>query len=215
MAKEILTSVQRRKQDEMPDELFYSQPRFVNHLDKNFRSRLTELYRHYLRNDFIVLDLMSSWVSHLPNNVKYKRVIGHGMNSQELISNKRLDEYWVQNFNINTILPLESETVDCILIVAGWQYLQKPEQIAEELFRILSPRGKIIISFSNRAFWSKAPRIWTETSIDERIEYIISILANNSFVIDQVVKEVTANLNIFSLFNNSNDPFISVIASKK
>ena len=161
MAKELLTNSQRAKVDELPDELFYSQPRFVQHLDKSFRSRLTALYRNYINKDFVVLDLMSSWVSHLPKDVIYKKVIGHGMNSKELLSNQRLDDHWIQNFNINTVIPLPSESVNCILIVAGWQYLQRPEQLAEELFRILSPGGKIIVSFSNRAFCSKAPRIWT------------------------------------------------------
>ena len=32
----------------------------------------------------MVLDLMSSWVSHLPDEVRYGRVIGHGMNAQEV-----------------------------------------------------------------------------------------------------------------------------------
>jgi len=29
-----------------------------------------------------VLDLMSSWVSHLPPEKRYSRVMGHGMNAQ-------------------------------------------------------------------------------------------------------------------------------------
>ena len=84
MTNELLDDYQRSKLDNDDDALFYSQPRFVHHLDEGFRSNLTELYRHYISSDSIVLDLMSSWVSHLPENIKYKRVIGHGLNQIEL-----------------------------------------------------------------------------------------------------------------------------------
>ena len=30
--------------------------------------------------------------------------------------------------------------------------------------RVVKHNGKLIVSFSNRAFWSKAPRVWTEGS---------------------------------------------------
>ena len=46
--------------------------------------QVTELYRRRIPPDSVVLDLMSSWVSHLPEEVRYRRVIGHGMNAQEV-----------------------------------------------------------------------------------------------------------------------------------
>lgn len=128
MALTFLTDYQRTKQDETDDELFYAEPRFVNHLDQGFRSRLTQLYRDRITSGSVVLDLMSSWVSHLPNDLKYKQVIGHGLNKLELEANKQLDRFWVQNFNRSQKLPLEDDSVDAALLVAAWQYLQYPEK---------------------------------------------------------------------------------------
>ncbi len=106
MPKRILTGLQRSKDDNTDDALFYSQPRFVHHLDYHFRQKLTQVYRELIPSNSVILDLMSSWVSHLPEEVEYQRVIGHGMNLLELQQNNRLDTFWVQNLNINTKLPL-------------------------------------------------------------------------------------------------------------
>ena len=145
---EILTYQQRQKQDETNDSLFYSSPKFVYHLDSNFRKNLSELYEEEIENNSSVLDIMSSWDSYLPKNIKYKKVIGHGLNKDELERNKAFDDYWIQNFNINQKIPLGDETMDFCLMVAAWQYLQYPEKIAEEIARILNKNGKFIISFS-------------------------------------------------------------------
>ena len=64
---------------------FYSEPRFVHHLDAGFRARLTQLYRDRIPPCADVLDLMSSWVSHLPEDIRYDQVIGHGLNDEELV----------------------------------------------------------------------------------------------------------------------------------
>jgi len=52
------------RQDESPDELFYSMPRFVTHIDEGAIAAVTQLYREYFPPDSAILDLMSSWVSH-------------------------------------------------------------------------------------------------------------------------------------------------------
>ena len=127
----------RDKSDISNDEIFYQQPRFVHHLSNSFRTRLTSLYSEYLLNHHIILDLMSSWVSHLPTNIRYKKVIGHGMNQAELISNDRLDSFFVQNLNKKQNIPIEDSSVDVGLIVAGWQYLQYPEKVSLELSRVI------------------------------------------------------------------------------
>ena len=93
MQRNLLTSNQRSKEDTQDDSIFYSQPRFTYHLDDGFRIRLEELYQLYIPENSIVLDLMSSWVSHLPTTIRYKRVIGHGMNLLELQKNEVLDSF--------------------------------------------------------------------------------------------------------------------------
>ena len=210
---EILTYQQRQKQDETNDCLFYSSPKFVYHLDSNFRKNLSELYEEEIENNSSVLDIMSSWDSYLPKNIKYKKVIGHGLNKEELEKNKAFDNYWIQNFNINQKIPLENETIDCCLMVAAWQYLQYPEKIAEEIARILNPKGKFIIAFSNRAFWHKAPNIWTYSSEKERIEYVRNILINNGFSEPKVIEKFTQDNSFLPFINR--DPFYCVISKKK
>ena len=202
----------RSKTDIADDRIFYQQPRYVHHLSDSFRSRLTNLYSEYLLNHHVILDLMSSWVSHLPSNARYKKVIGHGMNEQELSSNKRLDKYWVQNLNISQNLPIEDSTIDVGLIVAGWQYLQYPEKVSLELSRIIKADSLLIISFTNRAFWTKAPNIWTYSSEKKRIEYVSSVLSQSGWRIEKIFNEKTKAINLFGLYSVDSDPFFSVIA---
>ena len=209
---EILTYQQRQKPDESNDSLFYSSPKFVYHLDSNFRQNLSKLYEEEIKNNSTVLDLMSSWDSYLPKNVNYKKVIGHGLNKEELEKNKAFDNYWVQNFNINQKIPLENETIDFCLMVAAWQYLQYPEKISEEIARILNHNGKFIIAFSNRAFWHKAPNIWTYSSEIERIEYVRDILVKNGFCEPRVIKKFTQENSFLPFLKR--DPFYCVISEK-
>ncbi len=202
----------RAKIDIADDQIFYHQPRYVHHLSDSFRTRLTNLYSEYLLNHHVILDLMSSWVSHLPCNVRYKKVIGHGMNEAELVSNKRLDWFWMQNLNKKQNMPIEESSVDVGLIVAGWQYLQYPEKVSLELSRIIKSDSLLIISFTNRAFWTKAPNIWTYSSEEQRIEYVINVLTSNGWRIEKILNEKTQELKLFGFYSSDSDPFFSVIA---
>ena len=210
---ELLTYQQRQKPDETNDSEFYSTPKFVYHLDANFRKNLSQIYQEEFENNCSVLDLMSSWDSYLPRNLKYKKVIGHGLNEEELKKNKAFESYWIQNLNIDKKIPLENESIDYCLMVAAWQYLQYPEKIAEEVARVLDQKGKFIISFSNRAFWHKAPNIWTYSSENERIIYVRNVLLANGFSETRVVKKFTEENSLLPFLNR--DPFYCVLAQKK
>ena len=211
---EVLNNYQRKKLDESNDEEFYSDPKFVYHLDANFRQCLSNVYKKEISDYSTVLDLMSSWDSYLPKGKKYKKVIGHGLNKQELKKNKIFDSYWIQNFNLNQEIPLDQESVDYCLMVAAWQYLQYPEKITKEISRILSCQGKFIIAFSNRAFWHKAPNIWTESTEEERVQYVRKVLILNGFHEPKIIKKFNEpSLNLFNFLNK--DPLYCLIATKK
>jgi SAM-dependent methyltransferase len=210
----VLSDEQRRKLDESDDGLFYAEPRFVQHLDGSFRSRLTELYRERIPPCAVVLDLMSSWVSHLPDDVTYEEVIGHGLNEAELQANPRLDRHWLQNLNTDQQLPLPDASVDATLIVAGWQYLQQPEAIAAELLRITRPGGQALISFSNRMFFTKAPQIWTDGSDRDHLAYVAEVLTAQGWRIDRVIAEDTRAEGPLGWLGGKGDPFFSVIGVK-
>jgi hypothetical protein len=104
-----------RRYDETPDEEFYRTPRLVTHIDDSAIAAVTQLYRELFPPGGEILDLMSSWVSHLPEEVRYQRVVGLGINEEELKKNPRLDEYVVQNLNRTPELPFESAEFD------GWE----------------------------------------------------------------------------------------------
>ena len=207
-----LSSEDRSKIDVSDDKIFYQQPRYVNHLSVSFRERLTKLYSKYLCNHHTILDLMSSWVSHLPANTNYKKIIGHGMNESELNSNKRLDSYWVQDLNKTQNMPIEDSTIDIGLIVAGWQYLQYPEKVSAELSRIIKRDSFLLISFTNRAFWTKSPNIWVNSSEEGRIEYVNSVLTENEWSVDKIFNEKTYDNKLFGFYSSESDPFFSVVA---
>lgn len=211
---EVLNNYQRKKLDESNDEEFYSEPKFVYHLDSNFRQYLSQVYKDEIDEYSTVLDLMSSWDSYLPKENTYQKVIGHGLNKKELERNNILDSFWVQNFNLNQNIRLENGSIDYCLMVAAWQYLQYPENLTKEISRILSDKGKIIVSFSNRAFWHKAPNIWTTSTEDERVQYVRKVLISNGFKEPRIIKKFNEpDLNIFNFFKK--DPFYCLIATKK
>ena len=214
MTVQVLQNEQRIKLDQNDDVLFYSEPRFVHHLDQSFRERLTRLYKQRIPASATVLDLMSSWVSHLPRDVSYDRVIGHGLNEKELAENKRLDSHWVQNLNLDQQIPLKDESIDVNLIVAGWQYLQQPEDVAAELFRITRPKGQIIVAFSNRAFWQKAPQIWTDHNDRDHLEYVGRVLMAQGWETPRFIAEETKAPGLLGLLGGNGDPFFAVISSK-
>jgi Methyltransferase domain len=148
------------KLDAEEDELFYQPPRLVCHIDDGAIAALTGFYRTVLPTGGILLDLMSSWVSHLPPEIAYKEVIGHGMNAVELAANPRLSRWFVQNLNREPALPLGDASVDAAMICVSIQYLQRPATVLRELARVLRPDAPLVISFSNRCFWTKAVAIW-------------------------------------------------------
>ena len=148
------------KQDDGDDLAFYAPPRLVTHIDAGAVAALTDLYREVIPAGARVLDLMSSWVSHLPPDRDYAQVIGHGMNEAELAANPRLTRWWTQDLNRDPVLPLGDGSVDAALACVGVQYLQRPFDVFGEVRRVLTPGAPFIVSFSNRCFPTKAVAIW-------------------------------------------------------
>src|SRR5690242_10231107 len=149
--------------DESADEEFYAPARLVYHIDDHAVAALTAFYRTILPACGAILDLMSSWVSHLPPEIEYGEVIGHGMNEEELSANPRLTRHFTQNLNANPTLPLADDSLDAATICVSIQYLRQPLAVLRELHRVLRPDAPLVISFSNRCFWTKAVAVWRAT----------------------------------------------------
>jgi Methyltransferase domain len=146
--------------DDENDEVFYEPPRLVCHIDDGAIAALTGFYRGVLPPGGVLLDLMSSWVSHLPPEIDYAQVIGHGMNAAELAANPRLSRWFIQNLNRDPSLPLGDASVDAAMICVSIQYLQQPVAVLRDVVRLLRPGGPLVVSFSNRCFWTKAVAVW-------------------------------------------------------
>jgi SAM-dependent methyltransferase len=155
-----------RRFDESPDEEFYLLPRFVTHIDDRAIAAVTQLYRELFPPGGEILDLMSSWISHLPLEVKYHRVVGLGMNEAELQSNERLDSYVVQNLNTKPHLPFSDAEFDGCGICVSIDYLTRPVQVLREVGRVLKVGSPTVITFSNRCFPTKAIAFWHQ--LDDR-----------------------------------------------
>jgi SAM-dependent methyltransferase len=148
------------KADPGDDAAFYAAPRLVTHIDDKAIAVLTDFYRRVLPEGGQILDLMSSWVSHLPPEFTYAEVIGHGMNAEELAANPRLSRWFVQDLNRDPILPLADASLDAVTICVSIQYLERPVEVLGEVARVLRPGGSVYIAFSNRCFPTKAVTIW-------------------------------------------------------
>jgi hypothetical protein len=169
------------KIDAEEDDLFYEPPRLVCHIDEGAIAALTEFYRVALPAGGVLLDLMSSWVSHLPPEIDYAEVIGHGMNATELAANPRLTRWFVQNLNRDTKLPLADTSVDAAMVCVSIQYLQQPVTLLREVRRVLRPDAPLVISFSNRCFWTKAVAIWRALDDDGHARLVERYLGRAGF----------------------------------
>mmetsp|Transcript_13015 Transcript_13015/g.40075 ORF Transcript_13015/g.40075 Transcript_13015/m.40075 type:complete len:268 (+) Transcript_13015:90-893(+) len=150
--------------DESSDTYFYNSPRLVYHIDDKCIAALTNYYAKVLPQDADLLDICSSWVSHLPSSFKGKRISGLGMNEAELKRNDRLTDYAVKDLNADPKLPYEDNSFDVVTNVVSVDYLAKPLEVFKEVRRVLRPGGLAIMSFSNRCFPTKAINIWLSTN---------------------------------------------------
>ena len=167
--------------DEGADEDFYEPTRLVYHIDDGAVAALTEFYRTLLPPGGVVLDLMSSWVSHLPPEIAFGEVIGHGMNAEELAANSRLSRWFVQNLNREPQLPLADASIDAATICVSIQYLTQPIAVLRELARVLRPGAPLVIAFSNRCFWQKAVAVWRALDDEKHVRLVELYLQHAGF----------------------------------
>ncbi|HSG87646.1 MAG TPA: methyltransferase domain-containing protein [Pseudomonadales bacterium] len=159
--------------DDGDDADFYAGPRLVTHIDDATIAALTDFYRECLPPGGRILDLMSSWISHLPADVAYGRVTGHGMNAVELDANARLDERLVQDLNRDPRLPFAEGAFDAVLICVSVQYLVRPVALFRELARVLAPAGQLVVSMSHRCFPTKAVRAFQALTPMQRSQLVM------------------------------------------
>ncbi|NEO25829.1 MAG: class I SAM-dependent methyltransferase [Kamptonema sp. SIO4C4] len=213
----MLLPEQRQKLDSSSDTLFYAYPRFVTHVDAGFIDRLTQLYRERLQPNTRILDMMSSWVSHLPDEMDFAHVEGHGMNEEELAKNPQLDHFVVQNLNDNPVFPFPDQDFHAVLNCVSIQYLQYPDVVFKEIHRVLQPGGIAIVSFSNRMFFQKAIAAWREGTDSSRLKLVKRYFRSvEGFSEPEAVIEQSNTPPMLQLLGmGGGDPFYAVIAQKQ
>lgn len=174
--KMALTDDAFRRMDETSDEQFYRIPRFTSHIDQGAINAVTELYRQHFPPNSDILDLMSSWLSHLPEDISYNHVVGLGMNEREMARNKQLDDWVIHDLNINPRLPFQEGSFDAGAICVSIDYLIDPIAVLKDMNRVLKKGSPLIITYSNRYFESKATAAWLYLSDEQRAYLIKSFL---------------------------------------
>lgn len=158
--------------DETPDAEFYRNPRLIPHIDRTCHANLVEFYKTHLRGKKI-LDLMSSFESHLPKGDF--EVIGLGINAEELKANPLLKDYIIKDINKEPILPFENEEFDAVVCDLSIEYVIHPIELLKEIWRILKPGGQVFFSFSNRYFPPKVIKLWIDLHEFERMGYVLEL----------------------------------------
>jgi SAM-dependent methyltransferase/FKBP-type peptidyl-prolyl cis-trans isomerase 2 len=159
------------------DAAFYARPRLVDHLDRTATAQVETLYGRLIPTGARILDLMSSWKSHLPAALAPAEVAGLGMNPEELAANPLLGERLVHDLNLAPRLPFEDERFDAVVCTVSVEYLTQPFEVFAEVRRVLRPGGRFITTFSNRWFPPKVIHAWQDTHEFERpgllLEYFL------------------------------------------
>lgn len=162
-----------RRSDESDDPLFYREPRLVTHIDKRAISVITEIYGKFLKNGMNVLDLMSSWRSHIPEYLKLKSLVGLGLNEEEMSQNYQLTGFEIHDLNKNKYIPFNNGEFDAVVCTVSVEYLTNPFAVFEDVTRVLKPGGIFIVTFSHRWFFPKVIRIWPAIQEFERVGLVL------------------------------------------
>jgi SAM-dependent methyltransferase len=161
-----------RRLDDSDDELFYLTPRLVVHIDDAAIRTVGEIYLSRLPRGGAILDLMSSWRSHLPPELTPARVVGLGLNRSEMEGNPALTEIVTHNLNRAPQLPFEDASFDGAVLTVSVQYLIHPLEVVAEVGRVLKSGAPFIVTFSNRMFPTKAVAIWANASEQQRVDLV-------------------------------------------
>ena len=152
--------------DESDDRLFYTEPRLVTHIDEQAIAAIGRYFAEALPENGAILDLMSSWRSHLPPGFRADRVVGLGMNDVEMRENPQLDEYVVHDLNDDPRLPFDDAAFDAVVVTVSIQYMTRPLEVFADVARILKDGASFHVIYSNRMFPTKAVAVWQ--SLDDR-----------------------------------------------
>ncbi|PIU50385.1 MAG: hypothetical protein COS92_01690 [Desulfobacterales bacterium CG07_land_8_20_14_0_80_52_14] len=130
-----------RRQSETDTTEFYRNQRVVYHIDQKAGGHVRDIYGRLLKPGSKVLDLMSSWVSHLPDDLPDLDVTGLGMNAEELKANPALARFVIHDLNASPELPFDDQGFDAVICTSSVEYLIRPIEVFSDIACILKPGG--------------------------------------------------------------------------
>ena len=198
-----------RREDEGDDRLFYAEPRLVVHIDDYAISAIGEYFQQALPQDGVILDLMSSWRSHLPQGFSKEKLVGLGLNAVEMSENPQLDVRVVHDINAGPSLPFDDASFDAAVITVSIQYLTEPVRIFREVNRVLRHGASFHVIYSNRMFPTKAVAVWKALDDTRRAQLIASYFSNAGGWEKPKAMDVSPRLGFYT------DPVFVVSAEKE
>ncbi len=177
------------RDDQRADSIFYSNPRFVNHLDSLALSTVENIYARLIPKEADILDLMAGPDSHLREELVLKSVTGLGLNKDELEANTQLSAIIIHDLNEDYSLPFNNHTFDAVINTVSVDYLIRPVDVFSEVGRVLRPDGIFILLFSNRMFPPKAVKIWKNTLEKDRIDLVKKFITLSEALVVQGYSE--------------------------
>lgn len=165
-----------RRVNDRDDRLFYRDPRMVNHVDDVAIEQITSIYSALLSPNTKILDLMSSWVSHIPPDLKNYEAVGLGLNQEELSANRQLSQTILHDLNKNPTLPMRNNEFDAVICTVSIEYLIKPLEVLADIARVIKPGGLFVATFSDRWFPGKEIEPWSEMHQFERLGLVMDYL---------------------------------------
>lgn len=197
-----------RRQDESDDSLFYAEPRLVVHIDYPAIGAISAYFSDAIPPRGVVLDLMSSWRSHMPPDLPIGSLIGIGLNEVELRENPQLDRRIIHDINTDPVLPLHDDSLDAAVVTVSIQYMIQPVEVFREVNRLLKPGAAFHVIYSNRMFPTKAVAVWQSLDDRRRAQLIASYFQNSGGWDDIRAINITPELAHYS------DPVYVVAATK-
>jgi SAM-dependent methyltransferase len=140
--------------------------------DQQAIAAVTDLYRRFFPPDGAILDLTTGLVSHLPPEAAYSRVVGVGADDCELAENPFLDEWLVQDLNLDPRLPFADATFDGATICASVACLTRPVEVFREVGRVLQPNAALVITVAGICSQPKALACWRMLEPDGHLHLV-------------------------------------------
>ena len=164
------------------DAVFYARDHWAADLDeralRTIRDLVADLGRSVSGGEApVVLDLLAGWRSHLPLDRPWGRVVGLGVNPNELAENPSLTDRIVHDVNRTPRLPLDPATFDLVLNVISVEQLTRPDEIFGEVSRVLKPGGVFAVLLSDRSLAPPGADCWNAESDEGRVDQVRRLMA--------------------------------------